>query len=172
MANQTSNVLGKVSKAHLQYKLNRKRIRARQRKQLEQENLPDLVNLGREIEEARQHGYRVAEIMVALGIKNRNFLYDAWNAYRATVVVPDEDEPVTPDNGASLDYIVKVDKLSSTTVLVTFTEGFNDPEEFTLTVNQQGQIVDMPVSWLDNPTRERRAAAQSAIAEVLELFAE
>lgn len=75
--------MSEVVNAYTEYVKARKEARLRARESVQAELRPHLAELGKFIEEAQKDGMSVSDIARLLGIKNRNFIYDAKRAYAA-----------------------------------------------------------------------------------------
>jgi hypothetical protein len=72
-------------KRYTDYRVKNEQIKARQRRERERELLPYLEDIGRAVDEDRSNGHSVPELAGLISNKNRNFLYGAMRAYRATL---------------------------------------------------------------------------------------
>ena len=161
-----ATTITKVSKAYREYWNTRRALKAKHRKLVDQENQETLIALGKEVYLARQDGYKVDDIMQALGTKNRNFMYGALEEYQKTLALPNETSQPEPEKTEDEpDYEVEVKKLTGNTVSITI-----GSEQKTLTVNKHGGITDMPEEWLRDLGRKRKLAIRDALAQTQKLF--
>jgi ATP-dependent 26S proteasome regulatory subunit len=81
----------KLVQATIKYKQKRAEIKARQRRELEDELEAWKADVGDEISEVRRHGLSVADVCNAIGNQNRTFVYDmiGASARRRGVVQPE-----------------------------------------------------------------------------------
>lgn len=82
-------------KRYTDYRIKNEQIKARQRREREKELLPFLIDIGRAVDEDRSNGHSVPELAGLISNKNRNFLYGAMRAYRATL--PEQVELDLPE---------------------------------------------------------------------------
>ena len=76
-----SEHLNRVTRQYLKFRDTKTKLRRKYRAELKKNVQPDFALLGKEISEARNAGFKVEEIMIVMGLKNRNFMYDALKAY-------------------------------------------------------------------------------------------
>lgn len=161
-----STYLSNVTKGYIKYVDSRRKIKARQRTELAAENLPDLQVLGKAVYDAQNAGHRIEEIMVTIGVRNKNLLYDARNAYLLTLD-PSNIEESTPDSVAD---VVDVRKKSDTSVFIRIALGGTEYAE-TFTVDAHGSIIDLPDEWLAASAEPAfRTALRDAISQTKKLF--
>jgi hypothetical protein len=82
-------------KRYTDYRIKNEQIKARQRREREKELLPFLIDIGRAVDEDRSNGHSVPELAGLISNKNRNFLYGAMRAYKATL--PEQVELDIPE---------------------------------------------------------------------------
>lgn len=158
----TTPFLTKVSKNYLDYRRARERKKAQQREELEEFSASYLVALGQVIHEARNSGHKIDEIMFVMGLKNRNFLYSALNAYTGGNEFDDNPKPV---HAPETPLDVSMERVSDTSVKVRIGD-----DEWQLPVNQRGTLTAMPDEWLLSTSFEYRQAVQQVVQGVHELW--
>ena len=153
-----------VTKQYIQFRDTKKRKQRQQREEIKNYIHPELVVLGQEIANARAAGHKIDEIMSAMGLKNKNFLYDALRAYQDEHDLTDDEVIPTLPN-APVPTSTAVEKLNDTQVRASI-EG----DTQILTVNDRGVIIDMPETWLGNVSATKRSQVKEIIAQVREMF--
>ena len=154
--------LNQVSKNYLAFKNRKLKIREEHKRLLQQGADEEKLALGEAIWNAREAGFRVDEIMLVMGLKNRNFLYEALSFYKDSdkpevpVVVEEPDAPSTQDD-------LTVTRLDEHTFSVSLLGEVN-----VLTVSKQGQIANMPESWLRDLDSVKKTLVKEAIKQILE----
>lgn len=73
--------MSEVVNAYTAYIKARKEARENARKRVQRDIRPELVEIGRVVHEAQSDGMSIADIARLMGIKNRNFIYEAKRAY-------------------------------------------------------------------------------------------
>lgn len=139
---------------YLKYKRQREKIKARQRDELERELIPQAIDLGRAIHEAKHDGKKITEIAFTLGLKNRTFIYKMLNTYLTSKVeVGVEPEP---------EFTAEPEEAG----IITFSKdrrralvSFGDLGTVTVGLDAEGNVVDMPDEWLTGTKEERKAYA-------------
>lgn len=159
-----SEQLTNVTKQFIKFRETKSRIKKRQQRELRELSKPELVSLGAEIKAARDVGHKIEEIMIAMGIKNRNFLYEALTAWQDEHGSEPDDVPTPAPEPPTGAYDVSLDQLSPTSFRATL-----GTEEHTLTVSPHGQITNMPEDWLRDLNPEKKKAVQKIIKYVREL---
>ena len=159
-----SEQLTNVTKQFIKFRETKSRIKKRQQRELRELSKPELVSLGAEIKAARDVGHKIEEIMIAMGIKNRNFLYEALTAWQDEHgTEPDETPKPAPETPPGA-YEVSIEQLSDTSIRATL-----GTEEHTLTVTAHGQITNVPEDWLRDLNPEKKKSVQKIIRYVREL---
>lgn len=157
----TSDALLAVSRQYVRFRSAKDKLKEQKRQEIIEEMHGDLVELGRAVQNARKAGFKVDEIIAVMGIKNRNFMYDALRAFEKL------DEPDTqPEPEPSPEAIEwSLVKLSDSQLQVTM----ND-EVTVLMVNKRGIITDMPVEWLSNKNPNVRRVVKEIVLETARLW--
>lgn len=170
-----SEYLTRANKAYLDYKTSREKQKRKHREELEQFSEPYLIALGEAVNKARNSGHKIDEIMYVFGLKNRNFLYEALNAYLDSQKLDKElpELPQAPEDDTE-QFTVSVLKLSGTKVSVEFwRHGEQRPEHrWELTVDKYGQVTQMPEQWLTDADERYREAVREAVLCIREEFLE
>ena len=153
-----------VAKSYIQWRDRKNRKKRQQREELKEYTLPALAQLGQDIAQARSAGHKIDDVMSVMGLKNKNFMYDALRAYQDANGLADED--VIPDaSEAPVPTSVSVTKITDTQV----SADIEGDIKF-LTVNDRGVIIDMPEAWLKNLDATKKSQVQEVIALTRELF--
>jgi hypothetical protein len=149
----------KLVQATIKYKEQRAKIKARQRRELEEELEPWKADVGDEISAVRRQGLSVADVCNAIGNQNRTFVYDmiGASARRNGTAKPEPvfEAYVTPDN----DVVYEMDWYDNV-VKVHFNE---DDEHYTIPIIDG--VPDLPEEWSDH-TKERRALYKDIVKAI------
>ncbi len=86
-------------RAYTNYRTKNAKVKARQSRERVEELKPDLALIGKAVVEAQGKGLTITEISQIIGLKNRNFIYDAKRAYQGVPNLPATDDE--PDQSTS-----------------------------------------------------------------------
>lgn len=159
----------KLVQATIKYKQKRAEIKARQRRELEEELEPWKADVGDEISNVRRHGLSVADVCNAIGNQNRTFVYDmiGASARRNGAVIP---ESKTFDLAAHAERLAASEREEATYdieyfdgfVKVTFDDDVST--EFYEIAVIDG-VPDLPEEWSEH-SKERRALYKDIVKAI------
>lgn len=157
--------LNLVTKAYLKFRETKRKIKNRHKRELVEFAKPDLIALGAEISSCRDAGFKVEDIMRVMGLKNRNFLYEALEAYRESTGKPEDVIPELPEPPQNAEESVTVTKDGQSGIIAQI-----GSQEYRLTVNTRGQITNMPEEWLQSLPSDKLAQVKEVINQTRAMF--
>lgn len=149
-------------RAYTAFKTKNIKIKARQSRERVAELEPLLAEVGRQIINMQAAGATITDIGNAIGLKNRNFIYDAKRAYQG---VPDaehteHDPDVTePDESPTPDIEDSWQHVDDSSYVVTV-----DGDEYEVYYENDELVI--PDEWLDAPSPAYKKVYQRIIAEI------
>lgn len=154
--------INEVAKQYRDFRIAKLELRRQQKVQFDEDMKPWKVRVGEAIHNARESGFKVDEIMLALGLKNRNFLYECLKAFQEArkPSITDEVLPDLPDKRPTYN----IEKIGDTKARVTMFDSV-----FDVTVDSNGRATDLPESVL-MVQGEEREVLREAIKKIQELF--
>lgn len=155
--------------AYTRYKVQKAKIKARQRQELEKELEPWARDVGEAILAEKVNGLKVDEIAILIGNKNRNFQYDMMRTATNGLLVDNGIDPVTtkplvesePDE---LQFTIRSNAADKWQVDTWRNDSDVEPESYVLET-YKGKVQDLPESWL-TATPADRNVYRMIIAEV------
>lgn len=162
--------MSELVRAYEKYRSKRAQIKERQKAELERELEDYAVDVGRAVLDERAEGKTVDDILVILGNKNRNFVYDVINTAKRFNDPTLPDEPAAETEVRSLQYTIQnTDTPNEYYVTLERFDG-DGPQNWrvVLHTDKWGKVVDMPEEWWLNATKEDRAVYKEIIQEIEE----
>lgn len=160
-----SEHLNAIVREYLNYRQVRSNLKKQYQADLKRKSKPALVLLGERIMAARAAGFRVESIMQVMGMKNRNFMYEAIAAFNATVDTETPESVPEPSEAPPEAEQPVIQKLSDSQVNVTI-----GTDSYTLAVTPKGIIQTLPEEWLTDVTATKKKQVQGIIADVKNLW--
>lgn len=161
--------MSELVRAYEKYRSKRAQIKERQKAELERELEDYAVDVGRAVLDERGEGKTVDDILVILGNKNRNFVYDVINTAKkfSDNTLPDQPEAVTEPGSLSFTIL---DNGPHEYVVTLLRYGFDGTQEYTVTLHTDkwGKVVDMPEDWWLNATKEDKKVYKEIISTIEE----
>lgn len=164
----TSSVIIHTVRSYTTYRNKRAAVKKQQRVELEAMTNDELVVFGKAAYEAREAGFKIEEILEALGQKNRNLLYAAIKAYKAAVVEAekgDDDTPKQPFDPVPRSS-VNVEFISPQKAKILFADG----DVATVTFDSRGRVLDLPEKYLRDLTSDVKEQVKEALKLIQERF--
>jgi len=147
--------------AYTRYRIQREKIKERQRQELENELEPFKSELGEAIQNAKNSGLKVEEISALIGNRNRNFQYDMLRAYNSKSK-DDMDMAPTPEPEPTITW--SADYAGDNKWNVSVYSPGSALESYTVET-YKGQVETLPDSWL-TATPEYRKVYKEIVAEI------
>lgn len=146
--------------AYTAYKTRNIKIKARQSHERTDELKPMLAAVGKAVIEMQAAGMTITEIGQIIGLKNRNFIYDAKRAYQGLPELDEQDEPVevAPDIESYWEHLAS--GLYRATV---------DGVSYDLFFDEDGNL-ELPPEFLDPISDAYKKVYQQIIKEVTEHY--
>lgn len=156
-------MVSELVKSYTAYRTKREKIKARQRKELEAELMPEAISIGAAFVREQEKGRSVVEIAGSLGLKNRTFLYQMKALYKASEhpsTAPESPEPTEVSPGPEVTYEAGGHGL----VYVTIND-FDGFTTYSVDVDDKGRVTSTPDEWATH-TKERRQLYKQIVQEI------
>lgn len=144
--------------AYTTYRVEKAKIRAQQRVELELRLTPYAEAVGREMELERfENGLRIEDLLVLIGTKNRATAYSFINAWRKS---RQPEIPAVQAEPEAAEYSIRYDYMNA---LAQVTIGDSTSQ---VVLDGDGQVAIMPEAWIATDERAKRALYRKIIQEI------